>query len=41
VARFDLVAFRRSLAHHLDGADNIAQLHKARLRFFERGLGDL
>ncbi len=35
------VAFRRCLAHHLDGADNLAQLQKARLRLFERGLGDL
>ena len=41
MARLDLVAFRRCLAHHLDGADNLAQLHKARLRLFERGLGDL
>ena len=41
VARLDLVAFRRRLAHHLDGADDLAQLQKARLRFFERGLGDL
>ena len=41
VAGLDLVAFRRSLAHHLDGADNLAQLQKARLRLFERGLGDL
>ena len=41
VARLDLVAFRRRLAHHLDGADNLAQLQEARLRLFERGLGDL
>ncbi len=37
----DLVAFRRRLAHHLDGADDLAQLQKASLRFFERGLSNL
>ena len=41
MAGLDLVAFRRRLAHHLDGRDNLADLQEAGLRLFERGLGDL
>ncbi len=37
----DLVAFRRRLAHHLDGDDDLAQVQKADLLLFQSSFGDL
>ena len=41
VACLDLVAFCRRLAHHLNGADDLAQLQETDLRLFQGSLGDL
>jgi len=41
MACLDLVALRRRLAHHLDGADDFPQVQEPGLGLFQSGLGDL